>query len=62
LQLEDIREVNTDKLLNKTCIKTMYDICGYFVWVEGYMTGEEVAEYVADEIYCSIYQKIMEEC
>lgn len=61
-QLEDISVVNTDELLNKTCVQTIYDICGYFVWVECWLrTKEEVAEYVPEKEYCSIYEKIINE-
>lgn len=51
-------EINKNKEVQGEIINLIEDIEGYFTWTDIYFTAEEVAEFVSDKMYCSVYKKI----
>lgn len=53
---------NINKNINKRVLSAIYWVGGMWVWVDRYMeTAEEVAEYISEPEYCSIFEKIMKQ-
>ncbi|AGK97643.1 hypothetical protein [Clostridium pasteurianum] len=56
------KDINNNEELNEKCKQSVYWLNGMWVWVDSYMeTAEEVSQYVGDEQYCSIFEKIIED-
>jgi hypothetical protein len=53
---------NTQDNLNKDVTDAIFWIGGMWVWADSYYTtADEVAQYIKEEEYCSIFEKIMNE-
>lgn len=56
----DIDILNTDTEINRKFVNAIWDIENYWVWIErGIDTPEELLEYIDNNEYCSIFEKIL---
>ncbi|AGK96776.1 hypothetical protein [Clostridium pasteurianum] len=54
------KDINNNEELNEKCKNSIFWLNGMFVWSDSYMiSSNEVLEYVGDEQYCSIFEKII---
>lgn len=49
---------NKDQDMNEKILDTAYYVLGMYAWREEDMNADEVAEYIEDPEYLSIYQKV----
>lgn len=58
--LSQFKYVENDDDINNEFVKAIYWNIGYWFWVDAYMdTAEELGQYINDEQYCKLYEKIM---
>lgn len=60
LDFTDIDILNSNEEINRKFVDAIWDIESYWCWsLRGCDTGAEVREYIDDDCYCSIFQKIL---
>lgn len=57
--LENFNKINTDEEVNDKVVDTVYWVEGMWVWRDNECNREETSEFISDEIWLDIYEKIL---